>query len=175
MDESGDAGWWSGGHDPPAARFGTNGDARWASQPLEDVRAPLLVEAIATNYNTTQLRHRFHDWLALDVPIDVVDDVVLAVYEAISNTAEHAYTGHTDGPGPVRLEAHRAVHHVIITVSDEGTWRAPTGERFRSRGLPLMRLLTLDVRIVRNHDGTVVHLRAEIPPVTLPPHDGEAR
>jgi anti-sigma regulatory factor (Ser/Thr protein kinase) len=148
---------------------GNNEDPRWIRQPTEDVRAALRAEVVATAHNATALRRQLHDWLALDLPTNVVDDLVLAVYEAIANAAEHAYAGHTDGPGPVRLEAHRAVDHILITVADQGRWRTPTGAGFRGRGIPLMRLLTQNVHTRCDHHGTVVHLRAELPPTCLSP------
>lgn len=128
------------------------------------MRASLRCDLLATSTNAVALRHRFHEWLVVDVPADVACDLVLAVYEAIANAAEHAYADRAAGPGPMRLEAHRSAHHVTIVVSDEGVWRAPTGARNRNRGVSLMRVLVHDVRIDRDSRGTVVHLRAEIPP-----------
>jgi anti-sigma regulatory factor (Ser/Thr protein kinase) len=148
---------------------GNNEDPRWIRQPTEDVRAALRAEAVATAHNATALRRLLHDWLAVDLPTNVVDDLVLAGYEAIANASEHAYAGHTDGPGLVRLEAHRAADHILITVADQGRWRAPTGAGFRGRGIPLMRLLTQNVHTRCDHSGTVVHLRAELPPTCLSP------
>lgn len=128
--------------------------------PGRDARPALRTEATATEHNAAELRRRFHDWLALDTAVGIVDDLVLVVYEAVANAVEHAYAGHTDGPGPVRLEAHRADGHVLITVTDAGTWRAPTGDRFRGRGLTLMRHLAQEVTVESDYNGTVVHVRA---------------
>lgn len=116
---------------------------------------------VATHRNASAARRRFHDWLAVDVSSDLLGDLVLAVYEAIANAVEHSYAGQPDGPGPLRLHARRGSGQVLITVSDEGSWRAPTGERFRGRGLQLMRLLTHDLHVVAGHGGTVVCLWAE--------------
>ncbi len=141
---------------------GNGQDPHWIHQPTEDIRAPLWAEALATVHNATALRRQFHDWLALDLPTDVVGDLVLAVYEAIANAAEHAYVDHR--PGSVRLEAHRAADHILIAVSDQGRWRTPTGGGFRGRGMHLMRLLTPNVHTHCDHRGTVVHLRVELSP-----------
>jgi serine/threonine-protein kinase RsbW len=65
-----------------------------------------------------------------------LEDLVLATYEAIANAAEHAYADHTDTAGPIHLHARRTSDCVIITVTDEGEWRIPTGQGFRSRGMP---------------------------------------
>lgn len=117
---------------------------------------------VATDRNASMARRRFRDWLTLDVCSDRLEDLVLAVYEAMTNAVEHGYADQPDEPGPVRLQARRGSGQVQITVSDEGSWRAPTGQRFRGRGLTLMRLLTHDVHIVAGHGGTVVRLRAEV-------------
>ena len=158
----------------PAAQSARNGDLRWTCQVTKDIRTPLRAEAVASAHNATALRRQFRDWLTLDLPPNVVDDLVLAVYEAIANAAEHAYLNHADGPGPVRLEAHRAADHILITVSDQGRWRAPTGGRSRGRGISLMRLLTQNVHTRCDHRGTVVYLRVELPPMCLSPLADEA-
>ncbi|MGH4007774.1 MAG: ATP-binding protein [Pseudonocardiaceae bacterium] len=132
----------------------------WTRQPPEDIRAPLRAEVVATVHNATALRHQFQDWLALDLPTNVVGDLVLAVYEAIANAAEHAYAGHR--PGSMQLEAHRGADHVLIAVSDQGRWRSPTGDSFRGRGRQLMRLLTQKIHTRCDHRGTVVHFRVEL-------------
>lgn len=137
-------------------------DPSWVRQLIVDIRAPLQAEVVATVHNATVLRRQLLDWLILDLPIDTVGDLVLAVYEAIANAAEHAYADHADGPGPMRLDARRAADHVLIAVSDEGRWRAPTGAGCRGRGIPLMRLLAQNVHTHRDHRGTVVHFRVEL-------------
>jgi serine/threonine-protein kinase RsbW len=144
---------------------GNDGDPRWIRQPIAEIRTPLRAEAVATRHNATVLRRRFRDWLSLDLPPDIVDDLVLAVYEAIANAAEHAYTNNAAGPGPMRLEAHRAADHVLIAVSDEGHWRIPTGAGWRGRGIPLMCLLAQNVHTRCDYRGTVVHFRAELPSI----------
>lgn len=89
------------------------------------------------------------------------DDLLLAVGEAISNAAEHAYPG---APGDItvsgRHELTRAgLRRVVITVTDQGHWR-PT--RYcrppRGQGLGLMRELTASLRIETEPDGTRVRL-----------------
>ncbi|MGH3798699.1 MAG: ATP-binding protein [Pseudonocardiaceae bacterium] len=134
----------------------------WIRQPTEDIRPPLRAEAVATAHNATALRRQFHDWLALDLPTHVIGDLVLAVYEAIVNAAEHAYPDHR--PGSVQLEAHRAAGYILIAVSDQGRWRAATDGGFRGRGIHLMRLLTQHIHTRCDHRGTVVHLRVELSP-----------
>lgn len=141
---------------------GNGADPDWTRQQTEDIRAPLLAEAAATVPNATALRRQFHDWLALDLPAHVVGDLVVAVYEAIANAAEHAYADRR--PGSMQLEAHRAADHILIAVSDQGRWRTTTSDGFRGRGIQLMRLLTQNIHTRCDHRGTVVHLRVELSP-----------
>lgn len=142
--------------------FDNGEDPDWTRQQTEDIRAPLRAEVVATVPNATALRRQFHDWLALDLPAHVVGDLVLAVYEAIANAAEHAYANHR--PGSMQLEAHRAADHILIAVSDQGRWRTTSGDGFRGRGIQLMRLLTKNLYTRCDHRGTVVHLRVELSP-----------
>lgn len=105
------------------------------------IRPPLDVVGPATGATAAWARWQFGAWLALDLAAgDLFDDLVLVVYEALANAADHAYP--TPGAGPVRLCARRTRHAVHITVSDHGTWRdvsaAPTS---RGRGLFLIRQL----------------------------------
>ncbi len=148
--------------DPPDSPTTETGPP-WGGEPLDDIRPPLRAEAVATPQDAARLRHELATWLALDVPDEPLEDLILATYEAIANAAEHAYADHTSNAGPIHLHAHRTRDCVVITVTDEGKWRIPTGERFRSRGLALMHLLVPDVHIGPNHTGTAVHLRMWLP------------
>lgn len=106
--------------------------------PRRDARPPLRAERVANAHTAAQMRRQLHDWLLLDVPSSVVDDLVPMVYEALANTVEHAYANHAGGTGPVRLEAYRTDGQVLITVSDEGTWRTLTDYDGRRKGRPTM-------------------------------------
>ncbi len=130
---------------------------------MDDIRPPLRTEAVATARDAARLRHELAAWLAVDVPDEPLEDLVLAAYEAIANAAEHAYADRTDTAGPIRLHAHRGPDRVTVAVADEGTWRIPTGRGFRSRGLALMHLLVPDFHIGPNEIGTTVHLRMWLP------------
>ncbi|MGB8995472.1 MAG: ATP-binding protein [Pseudonocardiaceae bacterium] len=138
---------------------------RRISEPFDDVRPPLRIHVVATDHNVSVARRRFRDWLVFDVSSNLLDDLVLVVHEAMANAVEHGYAEQPGGP--VRLHARRGRGQVLITVSDEGRWRAPTGERYRGHGLPLMRLLTHDVDVVTGPGGTVVRLWAETAPASL--------
>ena len=108
----------------------------------------------------SMMRRQLARWLKEnDVDDQVAFDIVLACSEASANATEHAYPpreGHFD------VKAVRDGDHVVIRVSDDGTWR-PEGERGRGRGLLLMRGLTDEVSVDRREpDGTVVTLRRRV-------------
>ena len=162
MDMSHDGRRGASGPGPPGAST-TDGEPSWIRETVVEIRAPLIVDGAATAQDAVRLRHEFTTWLALDVPDDPLDDVVLAVYEAIANATEHAYADHPDGAGRVRVAAHRSPEYIAITIADQGSWRPETGDGLRGRGLPVMRMLVQDVHIRRGTGGTVVHLRAVAP------------
>lgn len=129
-----------------------------------DVRAALRTTTRATTAEATRLRRLFAAWLVLDVgDDDVVDALVLAVYEALANAAEHAYAG--SATGPMHLEARRGATTTRVTVTDEGRWRPGRTGRFRGHGLPAMRHLVDAVHIVRDTRGTRVELCTAVGPV----------
>lgn len=152
----------------PPADSTADGDPAWIRERIADIRVPLTIDGVATARDAARLRHEFTAWLALDVPREPLDDVVLAVYEAIANATEHAYAGHPDGRGPVRLTARRSSDIIAVTISDEGSWRPNTGDSSRGRGLPVIWALIEDVHLDRGQDGTVVHLRARVPVPGVP-------
>lgn len=121
--------------DPPDSST-TETSPPWAAGPLDDIRPPLLAAAAATPQDAARLRHELAAWLALDVPDEPLEDLVLATYEAIANAAEHAYADHTDAAGPLHLRARRTSDCVVITVTDEGEWRTPVGRASAAAASP---------------------------------------
>jgi serine/threonine-protein kinase RsbW len=112
--------------------------------------------------NARQLRVQFEQWLqTLGAPAPLVDDLVLAVYEALANVVEHAY--HPDHPQPVmQLQARLDHDHLLITVTDHGCWRTPSEPGYRGRGLAMMRSLTTEVYLHPTAHGTTVQLRTAL-------------
>jgi anti-sigma regulatory factor (Ser/Thr protein kinase) len=127
------------------------------------VSEPLDLTAEANPHNARQLRVRFEQWLrTLGAPTHLVDDLVLAVYEALANAVEHAY--HPDHPDPVmRLQAHLDHDQLLITITDYGCWRTPGAPGYRGRGLAVMRSLSSGVHLCPSPQGTTVHMRADLP------------
>ncbi|MDT7596807.1 MAG: hypothetical protein QOJ06_2353 [Pseudonocardiales bacterium] len=120
------------------------------------------VAAEANPYSARQLRVRFREWLrTLGGPIAVVEDLTLAVYEALANAVDHAYLpGH---PNPVmRLQAQLDHDQLLITVTDYGCWRTPQELGYRGRGLAMMRSFATDVNLKPTAQGTTVYLRAAL-------------
>ncbi len=116
----------------------------------------------ANLHNARQLRVRFGDWLrTLGAPTTLVDDLSLAVYEALANAAEHAYPPHH--PNPVmHLQARIDHDQLLITVTDHGCWRTPHETSYRGRGLAMMRYLVTEVHLHPTARGTTVQLRAAL-------------
>lgn len=133
------------------------------------IRPSLAIDTAATAQNIAGMRRDFTAWLAADVAAGgLLDDLVLAVYEALANVVDHAYADTSDGTGAVHLTAHRAHDALRVIISDGGRWRTPSEARFRNHGLNLIRLLITQVHVERATSGTVVHLHTDLPPPRRP-------
>jgi serine/threonine-protein kinase RsbW len=131
--------------------------------PTDVLSMVLMADPVALSV----VRQRFRAWLAdLCWPRDEVDDIVLAVNEAVSNSVEHA-----DPPGfaaEVRVAARQFTdrdggRRVVVGVSDNRRWYPdPT-----QRGLGLLMIHTCmdDVQCDRTRDGaTMVMTSVRVPP-----------
>jgi serine phosphatase RsbU (regulator of sigma subunit)/anti-sigma regulatory factor (Ser/Thr protein kinase) len=83
-----------------------------------------------------------------------IDDLMLAAAEAAANAIEHAYGLER---GVFELRARPVDDGVLVTISDNGSWRAPRGTN-RGRGLLLMEGLTDAVEVIHGDEGTTVEL-----------------
>ncbi len=105
------------------------------------------------------LRRMFRRWLRSSGAGDrEIQDVLVAVGEAVANAIEHA---HAPGTGSIRVDAVRRGPDVEISVCDRGTWRAPRGTN-RGLGQSLMRKLMDEVKIWTDAEGTCVTMRKKI-------------
>lgn len=112
------------------------------------------------------IRDEFAGWLArfFDLGAERASDLVLAVYEALANSAEFAYAGGAGdpvGPGTMDLSVWYDVADRSITavVSDRGVWRMSDGREItRGRGISLMRALSDRASIESSVDGTTVKM-----------------
>lgn len=104
-----------------------------------------------------------------------VDDLVLAVNEAVSNSIEHGYrVGPDDSPcdqtvvvyGEIRRGADGS-RHVELTVRDTGEWIPPADDAptTRGQGIRLMRACVEHLTIDGDGDGTTVVLTSRPVPV----------
>jgi anti-sigma regulatory factor (Ser/Thr protein kinase) len=111
-----------------------------------------------------QVRQDFSQWLKNFFAVDEVrsSDVVLAINEALANSAEFAYLL-ADRPGTIDIQAvyDAGAQTLTACISDRGTWRQRQVEpapRTRGRGIPLMETLSDDATIEPSTDGTTVRL-----------------
>lgn len=125
-------------------------------QPTLELRIPARSSSLAP------ARRRLRSWLrGHDGEPAVVDDIVLAVGEALANAVEHAY-----GPaeGDLQLQADVDDGTVTITVTDRGAWRPPLQPTDRGRGLAIMRSTMDHVHLTRDEHGTRVLLQRRLTP-----------
>jgi len=79
---------------------------------------------------------------------DALDDVRLAVSEAVTNVVIHAYAGAPD-PGPLHVEARVEGRKLLVEVSDEGGGLRPRPDSPGiGVGLPLISAVTEELRLV---------------------------
>jgi anti-sigma regulatory factor (Ser/Thr protein kinase) len=104
-----------------------------------------------------------------------IDDLVLAVNEAVSNCIEHGYlirpeaqaTTDTIEVHGVLITSANGARHVELTVRDTGSWLAPTDDPHsnRGQGIRLMRACVEHLTIDGSDRGTTVVLRSrQVPP-----------
>jgi serine/threonine-protein kinase RsbW len=135
----------------------------------EAVRQVLPADAVAPSMVRRRLRRWLtdHRW-----PPAAVDDLLLAVSEAVSNAAEHAYP--RGRAGHVEVAAHcvqpgDGARQVVVTVRDHGAWRPPPAwHENRRRGLPLMQACTAEMEIDGGPSGTLIRLVSKPVPLSFP-------
>ncbi|MET0315814.1 MAG: ATP-binding protein [Rhodococcus fascians] len=122
------------------------------------------IGVIADPDSVARVREEFASWLGefFEFGANRASDAVLAIYEALANTAEFAYLS-AGRPGTVDVKAsHDPVESSLtVTVADRGLWRtaAPTpGDRSRGRGIALMKALADRSSIQTSTGGTLVRL-----------------
>ncbi|MCA1004708.1 ATP-binding protein [Rhodococcus hoagii] len=140
----------------------TRGDDRLS---LIELRAEPAVLAPARNALAEFLRqNRFPD--------DRAYDVLLACYEAMANTVEHAYPSGTDGTFDLSATCDRT-GTLTVTITDRGEWKTggPDPASRRGRGLQLVRACADRSEVVSGDTGTRVHLQWLGAPSSAAPYD----
>lgn len=118
---------------------------------------PLRLEASASPGDVGRLRSRVRRWLNAVLDEDSVDDLTLAVSEALENAVDHAFVGRT--PGTMTVVADCSDDEVVVAVTDDGRWQEPTtAPTTRGRGLALMRSLADSAEVATDDRGTSVRL-----------------
>jgi PAS domain S-box-containing protein len=118
-----------------------------------------------------QVRRSVVAWAdAAALPEDVVEDLQLALGEALANAIEHAYRDQPAGECAFAV-TWAPDGGIDVRVDDFGTWRpVPADPGFRGRGLMLIRELAEDVVLEpSDHGGTTVRFRM---PVRSRPREG---
>jgi serine/threonine-protein kinase RsbW len=143
-----------------------------ANPPEEDVTSPPReirhrVEADATRLAV--LRKALGVWAdAIGLSREQRADVVLAVYEALANAAEHAYPDRDDGV--IDLYATCSPDLITIVVTDYGAWRPPQpSDGLRGRGLLLINALAQHSDVTHGNDGTKVTMTWPTPTAAAVP------
>ncbi len=112
------------------------------------------------------LRHALAKWATqAGLPEEDTEALVLASYEAMANTVEHAYRDQTQGLLDVRAQIDDEQARVVVTVTDYGKWKPPQpgGSSLRGRGLSLIRGLTSTATIAPTTGGTTVTMFWPLP------------
>lgn len=113
----------------------------------------------ATHDCVPRLRAAVVDYVrAAGLPAALVEDVRLAVSEAITNVVVHAYADF-DVPGPLHLTADVRDGELTVTIADEGRGLAARADSpGAGLGLAIITQLASDVELSRG-DGTGTRVR----------------
>ncbi|WP_173128622.1 ATP-binding protein [Kibdelosporangium persicum] len=133
-----------------------------------DLSLPFLFhEVVAVNGALSPQRHAISGWARrLGFDGHHVEDMMLAVDEAVANAIEHGYRDRpADDPGIVMLFAAsmpaQGMAHVVV--ADNGSWRPPTDSGFRGRGLSIIQKITNLFELHYDHTGTVTRMAWYLP------------
>lgn len=121
-------------------------------------RTGITADAGTAARTREEFTHWLHQFFDLD-PVRTID-VVLAINEALANSAEFAYLLATR-PGTMDVQARYDARdaRLTVTISDNGLWRGATADnRTRGRGIPLMRALSDRAMVETSSSGTRVCL-----------------
>ncbi|MFV9633024.1 ATP-binding protein [Mycobacterium neumannii] len=111
-----------------------------------------------------EFRNAFGQWLRTNFALDAdrLSDILLAVNEALTNSAEFAYVqAGQAGTMAVTARYDAEDRRLVATVSDQGAWleKEPDGKpNTRGRGIQLMRALSDRATIDPSASGTRVRL-----------------
>jgi anti-sigma regulatory factor (Ser/Thr protein kinase) len=108
-----------------------------------------------------ELRHTLIAW-ARRTPLNPgqIEDLALAVHEAMTNVVIHAYPDESGGTFDLRATHNPRDGTVAVTVTDRGHWHAPNPRNrpFHGRGLKLIRALAAHATVNATPQGTTVRM-----------------
>lgn len=130
------------------------------------VLAPLRMSVPPDPATLHDVRLAVQRWLT-EAGADDVDDVVLAVNEAVANAIEHARVPRRDPTGPEPAAGAAHVDGIVLTaevidtrfrlrVVDQGTWRPNEADDRRGRGLSIVRAVMDTVDLAHGEGPTTV-------------------
>lgn len=141
-----------------------------AHRPPEHPDGGLTLSVTATPESAYRFRQLFAQWLDATISVDAErrSDIVLAVYEAVANAAEHAYAAdaHSGSPasgapsGAIEVRAQTTREESLeVTVTDAGRWKSDASSSpYRGRGLALISALSDASDVSSGPGGTSVTL-----------------
>ena len=134
---------------------------------------PLVGERLAVPGTLSVVRREVSAWSrSSGLGEDQLDDLQLAVGEAVANSVEHAYAG--GEPGTVRYRLAAAEDGAVrAEIDDDGRWRPPGDPGFRGRGLVVINGLGRGLT-VEHDEGPGTRVRFTLPP-DPPPTRGTDR
>ena len=149
-------------HPPPAPPAGEQ--AAGTAEPLIPPSVVFELVLGADPAALSLIRDRLRRWLGTHGwPDAECEDLLLAVSEAASNAAEHAYPPGVQGTIEIDgriTEMSDDAREIELTVRDHGRWRPiPELPENRRRGIPLMRAVVADLVIEGTGQGTRVMMR----------------
>ncbi|WP_338856443.1 ATP-binding protein [Gordonia hongkongensis] len=132
-----------------------------AHRPAGEPDEGFALSVTASPESAYRFRQRFAQWLDATVSVDAErrSDIVLAVYEAVANAAEHAYAPDTQS-GAIEVRARTTREESLeVTVTDTGRWKpGAASSPYRGRGLALISALCDASDVTSGPDGTSVTL-----------------
>src|SRR3954454_13679169 len=121
----------------------------------------LTLSVPATRDRIAAARADLRIWLTpRRVPPVLIDDVLLAASEALTNAAEH---GHSFDGTPVEVCLGAVDAGLWLTVTDTGAWGTPHAMADRGRGIAIIRAVAQEVAIETTASGTTVRVLFDLP------------
>ncbi|ALG09536.1 ATP-binding protein [Kibdelosporangium phytohabitans] len=158
------------GHDEEPVAFLLRSWANTLPAPAAEVvatadlaRQYLYLPITATHSRLPLLRSHLWDWMSkVDLPVPLRHDIMVAVDEAATNAATHAFAA---TPGTVTLFAvsHDDPPGVTVIVADDGSWHVSPHAKSSGLGLPMLANLADHFDLHHQDSGTTVVMRWTAP------------